>query len=95
MDGFSLPLSCSNCTINGASEHYTAYFDQFGFSKNQQDALLGAVEQGIIKLIGATTENPSFEVNAAILSRSMVFRFAAVSEQSLLELLHFQLQSPK
>ena len=45
------------------------------FNKSQQDALLGAVEQGIITLIGATTENPSFEVNAALLSRCEVFRF--------------------
>src|SRR5690606_15960479 len=39
------------------------------FNKSQQDALLGAVEKGIITLIGATTENPSFEVNSALLSR--------------------------
>jgi len=43
------------------------------FSKSQQDALLGAVEKGIITLIGATTENPSFEVISALLSRSQVF----------------------
>lgn len=43
------------------------------FNKSQQDALLGAVEQGIITLIGATTENPSFEVNPALLSRCEVF----------------------
>ena len=43
------------------------------FNKSQQDALLGAVEKGIITLIGATTENPSFEVNAALLSRCEVF----------------------
>jgi len=43
------------------------------FNKGQQDALLGAVEQGIITLIGATTENPSFEINAALLSRCEVF----------------------
>ncbi len=43
------------------------------FSKSQQDALLGAVEKGIIKLIGATTENPSFEVNSALLSRCQVY----------------------
>ena len=42
------------------------------FNKGQQDALLGAVEKGIITLIGATTENPSFEVNAALLSRQNV-----------------------
>lgn len=43
------------------------------FSKNQQDALLGAVENGTIVLVGATTENPSFEVNSALLSRCQVF----------------------
>ena len=43
------------------------------FNKSQQDALLGAVEKGIIRLIGATTENPSFEVNAALLSRCQVY----------------------
>jgi len=43
------------------------------FNKGQQDALLGAVEKGIITLIGATTENPSFEVNAALLSRCQVY----------------------
>ena len=43
------------------------------FNKSQQDALLGAVEKGIITLIGATTENPSFEVNSALLSRCQVY----------------------
>uniref|UniRef100_UPI0040476C02 replication-associated recombination protein A n=1 Tax=Algoriphagus sp. TaxID=1872435 RepID=UPI0040476C02 len=43
------------------------------FNKSQQDALLGAVEKGSIRLIGATTENPSFEINAALLSRCQVF----------------------
>ena len=43
------------------------------FSKNQQDSLLGAVEQGIVKLIGATTENPSFEVISPLLSRTQIY----------------------
>jgi putative ATPase len=43
------------------------------FSKSQQDSLLGAVEQGIVTLIGATTENPSFEVIPALLSRAQVY----------------------
>ncbi|MDQ3535587.1 MAG: AAA family ATPase, partial [Bacteroidota bacterium] len=43
------------------------------FNKSQQDALLAAVEKGIITLIGATTENPSFEVNSALLSRCQVY----------------------
>lgn len=57
------------------------------FNKSQQDALLGAVEKGIITLIGATTENPSFEVNAALLSRSQVYVLKPLSEAQLLQLL--------
>ena len=57
------------------------------FNKGQQDALLGAVEKGIITLIGATTENPSFEVNSALLSRCQVFVLKALEEKDLLLLL--------
>lgn len=53
------------------------------FNKSQQDALLGAVEKGIIRLIGATTENPSFEVNAALLSRCQVFTLNALGKPEL------------
>ena len=56
------------------------------FNKSQQDALLGAVEQGIITLIGATTENPSFEVNAALLSRCEVFVLKPLELQDLKDL---------
>jgi len=58
------------------------------FNKGQQDALLGAVEKGIITLIGATTENPSFEVNSALLSRCQVFVLKALEEKDLLFLLN-------
>ena len=58
------------------------------FNKGQQDALLGAVEKGIITLIGATTENPSFEVNSALLSRTQVYILKALDEKDLVELLH-------
>lgn len=57
------------------------------FTKSQQDALLGAVEKGIVKLIGATTENPSFEVNSALLSRSQVYTLKALSKEALSEIL--------
>ncbi|MEJ8818437.1 replication-associated recombination protein A [Lacibacter sp. H407] len=57
------------------------------FNKGQQDALLGAVEKGIITLIGATTENPSFEVNSALLSRCQVFVLKALDENDLVQLL--------
>src|SRR5579872_5223235 len=53
------------------------------FNKSQQDALLPAVEAGIVTLIGATTENPFFEVNAPLLSRSTVFRLEPLSEEDL------------
>src|SRR5688572_28150421 len=58
------------------------------FNKSQQDALLGAVEKGIITLIGATTENPSFEVNSALLSRSQVYTLRALEEKDLLKLVN-------
>ncbi|MEO6539438.1 MAG: replication-associated recombination protein A, partial [Ferruginibacter sp.] len=57
------------------------------FNKGQQDALLGAVEKGIITLIGATTENPSFEVNSALLSRTQVYILKALDEKGLIALL--------
>ena len=56
------------------------------FNKSQQDALLGAVEKGIITLIGATTENPSFEVNSALLSRCQVYTLKPLTEDDLLRL---------
>ena len=56
------------------------------FNKGQQDALLGAVEKGIITLIGATTENPSFEVNSALLSRCQVFILKALDKEALTKL---------
>ncbi len=57
------------------------------FSKSQQDSLLGAVEKGIITLIGATTENPSFEVISALLSRCQVFVLQSLEKKDLLLLL--------
>lgn len=62
------------------------------FNKGQQDALLGAVEKGIITLIGATTENPSFEVNSALLSRCQVYVLKALEEKDLIQLLHTALE---
>lgn len=53
------------------------------FSKSQQDSLLGAVEKGVLTLIGATTENPSFEVNAALLSRCQVYVLKALEVHHL------------
>ncbi len=63
------------------------------FNKGQQDALLGAVEKGIITLIGATTENPSFEVNSALLSRCQVYILKALGEEELMELVRQALEN--
>ena len=57
------------------------------FNKGQQDALLGAVEKGVVTLIGATTENPSFEVNAALLSRCQVFVLKPLGADDLARLM--------
>ncbi len=57
------------------------------FNKSQQDAFLPHVENGTIRLIGATTENPSFSVNAAVLSRCRVFRLEALSEEQIVRVL--------
>lgn len=62
------------------------------FNKSQQDALLGAVEKGIVTLIGATTENPSFEVNSALLSRTQVYVLKPLEAAQLVQLLHHALQ---
>jgi putative ATPase len=63
------------------------------FNKGQQDALLGAVEKGIITLIGATTENPSFEVNSALLSRTQVYILKALDEKDLITLLEHAIKT--
>lgn len=57
------------------------------FSKSQQDSLLGAVERGTVTLIGATTENPSFEVISALLSRSQVYKLEPLDKDHMLELI--------
>jgi len=62
------------------------------FSKSQQDSLLGAVEQGIITLIGATTENPSFEVIPPLLSRCQVYILNSLSRDDLIELMNRALE---
>jgi putative ATPase len=59
------------------------------FNKGQQDALLGAVEKGTITLVGATTENPSFEVNSALLSRCQVYVLKPLNENDLINLLEY------
>jgi putative ATPase len=69
----------------GASGQRTILFldEIHRFNKAQQDALLPAVEEGIVTLIGATTENPYFEVNSALLSRSQIYELHTLSEEEL------------
>jgi len=62
------------------------------FSKSQQDSLLGAVEKGTVTLIGATTENPSFEVISALLSRSQVYVLEHLSKEDLIQLINDALE---
>ncbi|MEQ9063623.1 MAG: replication-associated recombination protein A [Vicingaceae bacterium] len=63
------------------------------FSKSQQDSLLGAVEKGIVTLIGATTENPSFEVISALLSRCQVYTLEELEIAHLRSLLHLAIET--
>jgi putative ATPase len=62
------------------------------FNKGQQDALLGAVEKGVLTLIGATTENPSFEVNSALLSRCQVYVLKPLGKDELRDLMRTALE---
>lgn len=63
------------------------------FSKSQQDSLLGAVEKGLVTLIGATTENPSFEVISALLSRCQVYVLESLSEEQLVSIIQHALDN--
>ena len=65
------------------------------FNKAQQDAFLPYVERGDIILIGATTENPSFEVNAALLSRSKVYMLRALTTEEIVPLLRARISGPR
>lgn len=76
--------------------HALLFIDEIHrFNKAQQDSLLGAVEKGIITLIGATTENPSFEVISALLSRSQVYVLRPLTEENLKALVHQAIEKDK
>ncbi len=72
-------------SIGGAGGTHTVFFldEIHRFNKAQQDALLPAVEDGLVTLIGATTENPAFEVNGALLSRTRVYSLTALSDEEV------------
>lgn len=78
------------------SERTILFIDEIHrFNKGQQDALLPAVEAGDVVLIGATTENPSFAINAALLSRSRVFHLEALDEDEVKALCRRALEDPR
>ena len=87
---FASNLTQSYTTLhNAAPTSPILFIDEIHrFSKSQQDSLLGAVEEGTITLIGATTENPSFEVITPLLSRCQVYVLKHLEKDDLLELLH-------
>ena len=77
-----------NSVFSGHKPSPILFIDEIHrFSKNQQDALLGAVEDGTVVLVGATTENPSFEVINPLLSRCQVFVLKALEDEDLMQLL--------
>ena len=85
---FGLPEAGSR-TSSSSDRRAILFIDEIHrFSKSQQDSLLGAVEEGTITLIGATTENPSFEVITPLLSRCQVYVLKHLEKDDLLELLH-------
>ena len=70
--------------LGGNGQRTILFLDEIHrFNKAQQDALLPAVESGLITLIGATTENPYFEVNSALLSRSQIYELEPLSDEDL------------
>jgi putative ATPase len=65
------------------------------FNRAQQDVLLGDVENGVVTLIGATTENPFFAVNAPLVSRSQIFQFEALTQDDVVDLLQTAVKDPE
>lgn len=82
-------LTAARERLETAAQRTILFIDELHrFNRAQQDVLLGDVEQGVIILIGATTENPFFAINSPLLSRSQIFQFEALSEEQVRQLLH-------
>jgi putative ATPase len=80
-------LASARERLGGSGQRTILFLDEIHrFNKAQQDALLPAVEEGLVTLIGATTENPYFEVNSALLSRSQIYELKPLSEPELEEI---------
>src|SRR5213076_1063604 len=89
-------MAAAEHTRRATSRRTIVFVDEIHrFNKSQQDAFLPRVESGDIVLIGATTENPSFEVNAALLSRSKVFVLHGLTEAQIVGILERALKDPK
>ncbi len=85
-----------NSRLLSAGQSPVLFIDEIHrFNKSQQDSLLAAVEQGVIVLVGATTENPSFEVIRPLLSRCNVYTLQSIENEDLLSLLHRAIESDK
>jgi putative ATPase len=81
---------------DGAGRRTVLFVDEIHrFNKSQQDALLPGVEEGVVTLIGATTENPSFEVNAPLLSRSLLYRLEPLDAAAVSELVERAVTDPR
>lgn len=89
-------ISMAKKRMLGQSRKTILFIDEIHrFNKGQQDALLPAVEDGTVILIGATTENPHFEVNAALLSRSRIFQLQPLEHNDIENAIFAALESPK
>src|SRR5690349_21744545 len=81
-------------TLLGQKKSPILFIDEIHrFSKSQQDSLLGAVEKGTVTLVGATTENPSFEVISPLLSRCQVYILKDLDKDSLLKILNHAIEN--
>jgi putative ATPase len=82
--------------LGGSGQRTILFLDEIHrFNKAQQDALLPAVEEGLVTLIGATTENPYFEVNAALLSRMRIWRLEQLSDEDVATVVRRALADPE
>ena len=85
----------ANVTIGGGQKTLLFVDEVHRFNKSQQDAFLPYIEDGTILFIGATTENPSFELNNALLSRARVYKLTSLNDDALLALLKKALKDPE
>jgi putative ATPase len=89
-------LDASRARIEGGGKRTVLFLDEIHrFTRSQQDILLGDVENGVVLLIGATTENPFFAVNSALVSRSQIFAFLPLTEDQIKNLVRRAIADPE